>query len=107
MMSSRQNSMAANILLVEDDAVIRTSICAELQKAGYEVTEAQDGDRAVELLLYERRFDLVVTDFVLPKLHGFHLVELIHSQLPKIPIIIISGYLSEIAASVVLKGLAE
>lgn len=98
--------MAQNILVVEDDALTRTNLCQALQHVGYEVTEARDGNQAVELL-DEHRFDLVVADFVLPKLHGFYLVDCIHSRWPQIPLLIISGYLSKKAAEVLFAGSAE
>lgn len=105
-MSTRGLVMAQNILVVEDDALTRTSLCQALQVGGYQVTEARDGSQAVELL-DEQPFDLVVADFVLPKLHGFYLVDLIHSKWPQIPLLVISGYLSKNAAEVLLAGSAK
>lgn len=56
-------------------------------------------------LLTKRQFNLVISDFVLPKLHGFELVELIRSKWPTTPVIVISGYLSDRAGSAILEGL--
>jgi DNA-binding NtrC family response regulator len=98
--------MAQKILVVEDDALTRTNLCQALQIGGYQVTEARDGNQAVELL-DERPFDLVVADFVLPKLHGFYLVDLIHSKWPQIPLVVISGYLSKTAAEVLFADSAK
>lgn len=98
--------MVARILVVEDDSITRQSICEVLRNDGYQVVEATDGSQAVELLK-KQSFDLLVTDFVLPKLHGFYLVDVIHTHWPKIPMIVISAYLSASAAKVLLAGSAE
>lgn len=71
--------MAENILLVEDEPVVRGELAHTLRNNGYGVTEAGDGAEAAELLT-KQQFNLVISDFVLPKLHGFHLVELIRSK---------------------------
>ncbi len=94
------------ILLVEDDPRNRRALAQILQAEAYEVTEAENGIEALEMLR-EKPFDLVVTDLVLPKLHGFDLVQQIRARWPKMPIIVISGYMSEEAGKIVLEGFAE
>lgn len=98
--------MAEQILLVDNDSIIRKSIGDYLQSAGYEVTEATDGPQAVEVLA-TRRFDLVITDFSMPHLDGLRLLEEIRAFWPKIPVIFMTGYLSKRAAQVLLHGRAE
>ena len=61
--------MAANVLVVEDDRLNRNLICKVLRDEGHQIVEASDGAEALELL-YAQRFDLVITDFVMPKLNG-------------------------------------
>lgn len=96
----------ANILVIEDDIIIRTSICEFLREHDYDVVEASDGEQALELLP-GGHFDLVITDFVLPKLHGLTLVYQIHAQRPDLPVIVLSGYVSQNMGDVILKGDAE
>jgi DNA-binding response OmpR family regulator len=98
--------MVEDILVVEDEALTRRELAQTLRNEGYEVTEAADGAEAVQLL-DKRRFKLIISDFVLPKFHGFDLVRLIHANWPKMPIIVISGYLSEAGGKVILEGLAD
>jgi DNA-binding NtrC family response regulator len=98
--------MPANILVVEDEPLNRQLICDSLRAAGYKVTEAKDGQKAAELL-EKRPFHLVVSDFLLPKMHGMDLVNLIHTRWPQMPIVVISGYLSDQAGGLILDGLAE
>ena len=94
------------ILFVEDDALSRRAYSELLRTIGYQVAEAKDGAEALELFS-KGAFDLVIADLVLPRLHGLNLVELIHSEAPNIPIIVISGYLSDSAAKIILEGSAE
>jgi CheY-like chemotaxis protein len=88
--------MAANILVVEDDLLNRDLICKVLRKEGHRVVEACDGAIALEILQV-LAFDLVITDFMMPKLNGIKFVEHLHSLQPRIPIIFITGFLSVIS----------
>jgi len=98
--------MAANVLVVEDDRLNRKLICKVLRNEGHQVFEASDGAEALELL-YEQRFDLVITDFMMPKLNGLKLVEQLHALQPRLPIIFITGYLSAISGRAILDNVAE
>jgi DNA-binding NtrC family response regulator len=53
------------------------------------------------------RFDLVITDFVLPKLDGIKFVEQLHSLEPRMPIIFTTGYSSVISGKAILDEIAE
>ena len=52
-------------------------------------------------------FDLVITDFVMPKLNGIEFVEHLHSLRPRIPIIFITGFLTVISGKTILDDVAE
>jgi CheY-like chemotaxis protein len=94
------------ILLVEDDNVTRASLGELLRDNGYTVAEAKDGAEAIEMLEHNL-YDLVVSDFVLPKLHGVTLVHRLQSMTPKPRMIVLSGYLSQAAGSTMLEGWAK
>ena|SRR6266481_9315910 len=98
--------MAANILVVEDDLLNRNLICKVLRQEGHRVVEACDGAVALEILQMFR-FDLVITDFVMPKLDGIKFVEQLHSLQPRLPIVFITGYLSVISGKAILDEVAE
>ena len=98
--------MAANILVVEDDLLNRDLICKVLRKEGHRVVEACDGAIALEILQV-LAFDLVITDFVMPKLNGIKFVEHLHSLQPRILIIFITGFLSVISGKTILDDVAE
>jgi CheY-like chemotaxis protein len=93
--------MAANILVVEDDLLNRNLICKVLRQEGHRVVEACDGAVALEILQMFR-FDLVITDFGMPKLDGIKFVEQLHSLQPRLPIVFITGYLSVISGKAIL-----
>jgi DNA-binding response OmpR family regulator len=57
------------ILLVEDDAVFRKLYVDIFKEAGYEVTEAEDGEKGLKYA-QEGNFDLMIFDIMLPKLDG-------------------------------------
>jgi len=98
--------MAANVLVVEDDRLNRNLICKVLRDEGHQIVEASDGAEALELL-YAQRFDLVITDFVMPRLNGLKLVDQLHPLQPRLPIIFITGYLSAILGKAILDNVAE
>jgi CheY-like chemotaxis protein len=101
------------ILFVEDDSLSRRAYAQILRGEGYQVAEAENGVKALEILtmgaevLTNEAFDLVIADLVLPGLHGVNLVHQIRAQWPKMLIIVISGYLSDGPGKVILEGFAE
>jgi CheY-like chemotaxis protein len=94
------------ILLVEDEPGTRYAFGRLLRVHGHQVIEAGDGAEALALL-NEWHFDLVITDMVLPNINGLHLVSLIHARWPHMPIVLMSGYLSEKAGKIILDGSAD
>jgi DNA-binding NtrC family response regulator len=103
---TKASFMHEKILLVEDHAASRTNISRFLQLLSYQVVEASDGEEALELLGNDT-IDLVVSDLALPTIHGLNLTDQIHSKWPKVPVIIISAFMSDEAGRVILGGKAE
>jgi DNA-binding NtrC family response regulator len=98
--------MAASILVVEDDPLGRNLICEVLRSDGHQPFEASDGAEALELL-QTQPFNLVISDFVMPKLDGLKLLGHLHSVSPRMPVILISGYMSEDSGKKILQQTAE
>lgn len=90
------NGAGRRILLVEDDAQVR-SICARsLQARGFAVDEADSAERAVELIEQENRtYDLLFVDMVMPGESGLSFAERIREKHPDWPIMLTSGYSEE------------
>jgi CheY-like chemotaxis protein len=81
------------ILVVEDEDAVRRLIKATLERLGYTVLEACDGDEALAVWGEQSgRIDLVVTDVVMPRLDGPSFVARIRATHPSIPVIFVSGY---------------
>jgi CheY-like chemotaxis protein len=75
------------ILVAEDDEAVRTLICSILSDAGYNVYEACDGLEAIDSLK-KRRYDVLLTDYHMPKMDGLELLDLAQAMWPELPVIL-------------------
>jgi len=78
------------ILVVDDNASVRTTARALLEAAGFEVVEAESGAAALKTLSSER-FEAVLTDIFMPDTDGIELIHTLHRQSPDLPIVAMSG----------------
>ncbi len=78
------------ILIIEDDVSFRNVLVQMLEKAGYEVEQAGDGNRALSIC---ESFipDLVITDIIMPDKEGLETIQELIIKLPGIKIIAMSG----------------
>ena len=85
-----------SVLIIEDDIVMCNILQLILRKQGYTVSIAQDGQQALSLLK-EGRFDLIVTDLMLPFANGLELVSKLKANATQrdIPVIILSAVTDE------------
>jgi CheY-like chemotaxis protein len=80
------------ILVVEDQAIIRTSIAAVLSPCGYHVIEAQDGREALRLAgEYDGRIHVLVTDLHMPRGDGYQLIRQLKPVRPDLRILVLSA----------------
>jgi CheY-like chemotaxis protein len=80
------------ILLVEDDADIRTSLVGILELEGYQIRNASDGQTALTILAAER-FDVALLDIGLPGMDGYRLAREIRARFPTSPFLVaLTGY---------------
>lgn len=84
----------AKILLAEDEASVSVFVERALGHAGHEVKSASDGLAAVAALAAER-FDLLLSDIVMPRLDGIALALKAGKDYPAMKILLMSGYASE------------
>lgn len=80
----------ARILVVDDEAPVRSMIGATLEHNGYEVELASSGSQAIQALAGSA-FDLVLTDIVMQDGNGIALLERIRSHQPQIPVVMVSA----------------
>lgn len=89
----------ARILVIEDDAGVRSAIARALLRVGHSVLEAPDGREGFDEVL-RHKLDLVITDIVMPQQEGIETIQYIKRLEPDLPIIAISGVMREGAFSV-------
>src|SRR5688572_25944526 len=80
------------VLVVDDEALVRSSWEKALRHGGYHVLTAATAERALELC-DEHNFDVVVLDFIMPSLDGVNLLVQIRKRLPFVRSLIVSGKL--------------
>ncbi len=80
----------ANILLVEDDDLVRDMLTQTLERASHHVISAANGEEATERLQNEKP-DIMVTDIIMPKKSGITLISEVKNRHPNMEIIAISG----------------
>jgi len=93
MVKHRPEPYAPSILVIDDDAQIRTLFRRLLEDAGYYVAEAasgREGFRAAK----DRFFEVVVMDMSMPDMDGFELLRAIRTELPAVKSLIVSGYMT-------------
>ena len=84
-------SVGARVLVVDDEVEIRTLLSRRLQRAGYTVDEAGDGQEALALVDREAP-DVVVTDMSMPRLDGLGLLQELRRRDPDLPVIVLTGH---------------
>jgi DNA-binding response OmpR family regulator len=83
-----------DILLAEDERVIRRSLSAALEAAGYSVRSAEDGEKALRLYR-ERRPDLLLLDVMMPKMDGLSLCRKVRETDASTPVVFLTALDSE------------
>jgi len=78
------------ILLVEDEAPLRETLAARLQREGYAVDTAQDGKEGLYLGC-EFQFDLGIIDLGLPKLSGLELIRALRAEGRAFPVLVLTA----------------
>ena len=88
------------ILVIDDDESVRKIICEILKHHGYRIIEIKDIKNSLKIIenLKERKFDLLLTDVVMPKVKIKELVNQVKKRYPSIKIVFISGYSEDIVA---------
>jgi len=79
-------------LLVDDEELVRMSTSDMLNDLGYTVIEAASGEEAMRLMDTGERFDLLVTDHLMPGITGTDLARVVRTARPGVPVLLVSGY---------------
>jgi len=84
----------ARILVAEDDQAVQSFVTRALAHKGHDVTAADDGLHALEILGNEN-FDLLITDIVMPGLDGIGLALKVARDHPALPVLLMTGFSAE------------
>lgn len=99
------------VLVVDDEPAVRNIVRLILEKAGYDVLEAENGEAAIEALnTGENRLvlDVVICDIRMPKINGVQAIEYFQRQYPHVPIIVLTAYPeTQMAVSFMRSGVAD
>ena len=81
-----------SILLADDDHSVREVTAQMLQNLGFAVTQAENGDHALQLLTEGIEVDLLLADFAMPGMNGGELALAVRARYPDLPVVIVTGY---------------
>jgi CheY-like chemotaxis protein len=85
---------SATVLIIEDDAFVRTLLAQVLKEDGYQVCEADNGRRGVERF-HAQPVDLVITDLEMPELNGLEVILALTRAFLDVKVIAMSGRAAE------------
>lgn len=78
------------VLLIDDEQMVRKIVRKMLERSGHQVTEAENGRLGLEQLKTDR-FDLVITDIIMPEMEGVETLMTVREQYPDVKVIAMSG----------------
>src|SRR6185437_11556700 len=83
--------MKSRILVVDDEESIREFLDIMLRKEGYDVSLAEDGQKAIDLLK-KKAFDMVISDLQMPNVTGMELLKFAKDNYPDVRFLIITAF---------------
>lgn len=95
-----------NVLLVEDEQLLRMSLELNLRRNGVQVISAENGTEAL-VLLQRHLCELLITDYLMEGMTGIEFLQQARQQFPGIKVIVISGYAEEALKDEILQAGAD
>lgn len=89
------NERLGRVLVVDDEESIRRIAVRTLTRAGFEVVEAENGERAIAVLNAGDNplmVDAILCDIQMPKINGHEAIAYFRAQYPGVPIVVLTGY---------------
>lgn len=83
------------VMIVDDEPDVRKLVRMTLEKAGYDVLEAEDGEKAIEAInTGENRMmlDLIICDIRMPKINGVEAISYFRKEYPNVKLIVLTGF---------------
>jgi len=94
------------VLVVDDEAHIRTTVRMALTKAGYDVVEAEDGEKGIQAIKSDDNalmVDMILCDMQMPKIDGVGAISYFLQQFPSVPVVVMTGHPDVNAATKLMK----
>src|SRR6478672_6953585 len=101
--NSSSSSIHGRILLVDDNVNGSTARKTVLEELGHKINVASSGADALEQFS-QHKYDLVVTDYRMPRMDGLELIGRLRKQAPDIPIVLISGFVDTLGLNEATTG---
>lgn len=82
------------ILVIDDEAHVRKTVSMVLTKAGYDVVEAEDGEKGIQAIRSGDNplvVDTIICDIHMPKINGIEAIAYFRSQFPSVPVVVLTG----------------
>jgi two-component system chemotaxis response regulator CheY len=99
------------ILVVDDEDQVRKVVRMTLTKAGYDVVEAEDGEKGIVAIKSGDNplmLDAIICDIRMPKVNGIEAIAYFRAQFPSVPVIVLTAYPDpESAAGLLRQGVME
>ncbi len=83
------------VLVVDDESDVRKVVRMTLEKSGYDVVEAEDGEKAIEEIKKGENsilLNLIITDIRMPNMNGIDVINYYKKEWPSVPIIVLTGF---------------
>lgn len=99
------------VLIVDDEPDVRKVVKMTLTKAGYDVIEAEDGEKAIAAIKEGENpllLDVIISDIRMPKVNGVEAINYFQQQWPSVPLIVLTGFPDmEMATGFLKKGIVD
>ena len=99
------------VLVVDDEPDIRKVVRMTLEKGGYTVIEAEDGEKAIEAINTGQNrimLDVIITDIRMPKINGVEAMAYFQKEYPRVQLIVLTGFPdTEMAATYLRQGVVD
>ncbi len=83
------------VLVVDDEPDVRKVVRMTLEKAGYDVLEAEDGEKAIEAIKkgeHSILLSLIITDIRMPNMNGIDVINYFRKEWPSIPLMVLTAF---------------
>lgn len=99
------------VLIMDDEPDVRKVVRVTLEKAGYEVMEAEDGEKAIQEINRDENpilMDAIICDIRMPKINGVEAIQYFREHYPRVPLIVMTGHPDvEMATDFLKKGVVD